>query len=145
MSTKTARTRATQRWRERTQQKLVQVYLHTDIVAKLDQVVTAENASGRAEVIARLVQDAASCLHTDMAESKQSHDPWIDPDDPPEIPRTDERCMASTTRGHRCKGKGVWWRRIELQGHPWQALVCKRHQDAESITLDRSKIAIART
>ena len=147
MATKEARTRATQRWRQRTQQKLVQVYLHTDIVAKLDRLVTEAKASGRAAVVARLVQDAAKCLHTDTPDTQQSGDPWLDLDDTPEIPRTDERCMVSTTRGARCKSKGVAWRRVEIDGHRWLALVCKVHQDAISIDVHRSKIeiVIART
>lgn len=90
MSTKEARTRATRRWRQRSQQKLVQVYLHTDIVTKLDDLVTTENASGRAALISQLIQNAATCLHTDTVENQQSPDPGMDSDYRLYIPRTDD-------------------------------------------------------
>ena len=56
MSTKQARTRATAAWRARTGAKLVQAYLHTDTLVKLDAMVKARGASGRAAVLTELIE-----------------------------------------------------------------------------------------
>ena len=60
MSTKQARTRATAAWRARTGAKLVQAYLHTDIIEKLDRLVLDRGATGRAAVLADLIEQATS-------------------------------------------------------------------------------------
>lgn len=59
MSTKQARTRATAAWRARTGAKLVQAYLHTDIIEKLDRLVLDRGATGRAAVLADLIREAS--------------------------------------------------------------------------------------
>lgn len=60
MSTKEARTRATAAWRARKQEKLIQAYLHTDIVSRLDALVQERGATGRAAVLADLIESACT-------------------------------------------------------------------------------------
>lgn len=128
-----ARTRATRQWRERTQQKLVQVYLHADTVAKLDQLVSEEDASGRAAVIGRLINSAVVSLDSESNKDAETTTELV------ELPRHDDRCMAMTTRGPRCRSKGVWWRPVVIDGNRWDALVCKTHQRAEIVTVHGSQ------
>jgi hypothetical protein len=60
VTTSEAHTRANRTWRERTGLKLVQAYLHTDIVERLDSLVSERKATGRAAVLAELIEGGFS-------------------------------------------------------------------------------------
>jgi hypothetical protein len=58
VTTKEAQLRANQAWRERTGLQLVQAWLPTRVVQRLDQLVTVTGARGRASVLTKLIEDA---------------------------------------------------------------------------------------
>lgn len=58
MTKKEAQVRANKAWRERTGLKLVQAWLPKTVVERLDQIVKATGARGRAGALAQLIEAA---------------------------------------------------------------------------------------
>ena len=119
MATTKAQTRATRRWRERNNLNLVQVYLPESVIKRLDDFVINENATGRREVIERLILKASKPLHTDTPKELNR--------EPVELPDKDGRCMAQDMNRLRCHHKGIEWQSIPNINRPCNALFCKAH------------------
>lgn len=116
MSTSEARARANRAWRERTGLKLVQAYLHADTVKQLDKLVKERGATGRATVLADLIEQAA--LPAPQAVPA--------PDVVDRQPDTG-RCECGTASGDRCRNKTTSIIKAAVDGRIAEYGSCKRH------------------
>jgi hypothetical protein len=119
MSTQEARTRANKAWRERTGKKLVQAYLHTDVIARLDKLVEERGAKGRAAVLAELIEQAVQPAPPQSAPAPALKviDRQADTD----------QCECATSTGGRCRNATVAIIKAVVNGQLGEYGTCKRH------------------
>lgn len=116
MSTTKARTRATATWRKRTNKRLIQAYLHADTVEQLDKLVTERGATGRAAVLAQLIEQAAR-------PAPQSAPAPETVDQQPDT----QRCECRTSNGGRCRNKTTAVVKAVVGNQIAEYGSCKRH------------------
>lgn len=138
MSTKEARTRATRRWRARTDQKLIQAYLHVDTIAALDRLVAERSATGRAAVLAELIEQATREAQEppQAVDSPSEGNALAAPSLPSAVGETspqrlerepDTRCESRTSAGGRCRNQTAVIVKVRVGGQLGEFGACKLH------------------